>query len=270
MDPIAYALVLAGLALLILSLVPLRRLVSQLPPGQLRFRWFILTALILFFIAGYFGYAKANWDHHYEVDGLVVPAVFFLGSLFVLLANSLSLQTAIDMRRIAILEQENVTDPLMGIYNRRYLDRRLADEVARAQRYHVPLSVLLADIDLFKRVNDSLGHQGGDVVLRNLGKLVVNTVRNTDIVVRYGGEEILIIAPNTSVATATRLAERLRQKVEEAVLAPTLDKSLRITVSIGVGYYASDIFDASTLIRSADDALYRAKKEGRNRIAVNR
>ncbi|MHB8623314.1 MAG: GGDEF domain-containing protein [Sulfuricaulis sp.] len=270
MDLISYALVVAGLALLILSLLPLRRLVNQLPPGPLRFRWFILTALILLFIAGYFGYAKANWDRHFAANDLIVPAVFFLGSLFVLLANFLSLQTAVVMRRLAVLEHENITDPLTGIYNRRYLDRRLPDEVARAQRYGAPLSVLLADIDHFKRVNDIHGHQVGDVVLSNLGKLVVNTVRNTDIVVRYGGEEILIITPNTSAATATRLAERLRQKVEESVLAPDADKLLHVTVSIGVAFYGRDIGDASTLIKSVDAALYRAKHEGRNCVAVNR
>lgn len=102
MDLIAYALVMAGLALLILSLVPLRRLVSQLPPGPLRFRWFILTTLILFFIAGYFGYAKANWDRHYEVNDLVVPVVIFLGGFFVLLANFLSLQTALVWPSMAV------------------------------------------------------------------------------------------------------------------------------------------------------------------------
>jgi len=174
-----------------------------------------------------------------------------------------------------VLEQESITDPLMGIYNRRYLERRLTSEVARASRYGMPLSVLLLDIDHFKRINDSYGHQVGDVVLAELAQLIVNTVRTTDIVTRYGGEEIMVIAPSTPLRTAANLAERLRKIIEHrpfdvpAKLHRKL-KALHITVSVGVACFGQNANDFQSLIQSTDEALYRAKKKGRNCVITAR
>ena len=267
------ALVIAGAGLLVLALMPIRRLIAQLPAGPLRLRWYVLATMILMFIAGYIGYLVLQWQNHLEFSAIFVSAVFFLGACFVLLVGHLSLRTATDVRRLAVLEQESITDPLMGIYNRRYLDRRLEDEERRARRYNLPLSVLMIDIDHFKKINDTHGHHAGDLVLRALGRLIVGTVRGTDIVARYGGEEILVIAPNTPVGTAARLADRLRQAVEGAGLAPNSvpgeKQGPRVTVSIGVAYLGSGIHGARALMRSVDAALYRAKAEGRNRVVVN-
>jgi diguanylate cyclase (GGDEF)-like protein len=176
---------------------------------------------------------------------------------------------------MSVLEQESITDPLMGIYNRRYLERRLTSEVARASRYGMPLSVLLLDIDHFKRINDSYGHQVGDVVLAELAQLIVNTVRTTDIVTRYGGEEIMVVAPSTPLKTATNLGERLRKIIEHrpfdvpAKLHPKL-KTLHITVSVGVACFGQNANDFQSLIQSTDEALYRAKKKGRNCVITAR
>jgi len=161
----------------------------------------------------------------------------------------------------------------MGIHNRRYFDRRLDEEVSRASRYGLPLSILLLDIDHFKKVNDVFGHQVGDAVLSNLGQLIMEIVRKPDIVARYGGEEIVVITANTSSSNAMILAERLRKKVETSVMAPSDEKkeqpAVRVTVSIGVAALSRENIDGQALVESADKALYLAKQEGRNRVVVD-
>ena len=270
---IANGLVAAAIILQFLALRPVRILIALLPPGRLRFSWYVLTALIIIFIVGYCVYIPAYWGLHDRLSDLVVPAVFFLGACFVLLVNILSLETARNVRRLRVFEQESITDPLTGIYNRRYLERRLTDEIARANRYGMPLSVLLIDIDHFKRVNDIYGHQVGDLVLEGMAQLIATTLRTTDIVARYGGEEIMVIAPSTLVKTATELAERLRKVIENASFEVPIEldcdiSALGVTVSIGVACIGPRIKDMQDLIQSADKALYRAKSEGRNRVVT--
>jgi predicted signal transduction protein with EAL and GGDEF domain len=152
------ALVIIGLSIHVATLVPLRRLVAMLPAGSLRNKWFAMTGLILTFIAGYFGYLIVLWGRQNAWHELPIPAIFLFGAIFVWLTIRLSLQTAVDLRRINVLESENITDPLTKVYNRRYLDRRLQEEIARSTRYSLGLSVLLLDIDHFKRINDTYGH----------------------------------------------------------------------------------------------------------------
>lgn len=274
MTALASVLVILGIGLLVAALVPIQKLVALLPLGSLRHSWYVLTVLILLFIVGYVGYVVTSWNGRVTLPELVVPAIFFLGACFVVLVNLLSLKTARDVRRMAVLEQESVTDPLTGIYNRRYLERHLIDEIARASRYRTPLSVLLVDVDHFKRINDTHGHPAGDLVLKGLARVMAKTVRATDIVARYGGEEIVVLAPNTPKKTARNLAERLRAKIETAsfpVPNQTGRKSgaLRVTVSIGVACFGPDVPDARALIRRADEALYEAKGAGRNRVVVS-
>ncbi len=269
---IAVGLVLAGAVLLMLSLVPMRRMIAELPEGALRNRWRLLRVMIVAFLLGYFGYLPASWRTLQVSGDLMAPAVFFLGGWFVFLVSRLSLRTAVDIRRLVLLEQENITDPLTGVFNRRYLERRLADEIALSRRYDLPLSVLLMDIDRFKSINDTYGHLEGDLVLHRLAKLAAHTIRETDVVARYGGEEILVIAPNTAISTAETLAERLRVEIQAAsLLSPDLqtDPSLKITVSIGVACFNPTMRGNRELINRADEALYRAKGAGRNRVVVD-
>ncbi|MEI6970619.1 MAG: GGDEF domain-containing protein [bacterium] len=232
-----------------------------------------MRLLIVLFLVGYLTYVIVFWQHPGAWLNLLVPVIFFLGADFVWLAVTLSLQTATDIRRISQLEQENITDPLIGIYNRRYLDRRIEEEYARAERYALPLSVLLVDVDHFKHVNDTYGHRAGDQVLIALGQLLLGTVRGTDMVARYGGEEIVIVAPNTTLASAGQLAERMRQHVEMqewgVTTAPHCQQQIRITVSIGVASLSLGTDDYRGIIHNADAALYRAKKEGRNRVVMH-
>ncbi len=267
---LANGLVIVGACVLVAALFPLQRLISRLPPGEMRDRWRILRGIIVFFIAGYIVYAAATWGNHRYLQDIIAPAIFFLGSCFMFTVSALALRTALDVRRISDLERENITDPLMGIRNRRYLDRRLKEEVERALRYDLPLSILLIDIDHFKRINDGFGHQVGDLVLQSLGKLIMKIARNTDVVARYGGEEILVIATSTPSESVHLFAERLRKAVEESVLVPPCDATrslpVGVTVSIGTASLCPEAGSAEALVKTADEALYRAKGEGRNRI----
>jgi len=266
------AMVLIGLAIHVAALGPVLRLIRIIPAGSLRNKWFAMISLIIIFIAGYIGYLVVLWGRQTEWRDLLIPGIFVFGAMFVWLTTSLSLQTAVDLLRISMLETENITDPLTQVYNRRYLDRRLEEEVARAKRYALDLSILLLDIDHFKRVNDTYGHQAGDVTLSTLGSLMKASLRDPDIVARYGGEEFLIICVSTGIDGAVLVAERLRHLVESHRVEIADDsggrKIIPITISIGAAGL-SDSFDGKDkLIQAADKALYRAKQEGRNRVVI--
>ncbi len=266
------ALVMTGLVIHIAALAPSRRLIAMLPAGSLRNKWFAMIGLILSFIVGYLGYIVILWGQQTEWRDILIPCIFLLGAVFVWLTTSLSLQTAVDLRRIGLLEMENITDPLTQVYNRRYLDRQLEEEVARSKRYSLDLSVLMLDIDHFKRVNDTYGHQAGDVTLSTLGSLIKTALREMDVVARYGGEEFLIICTNTAIDGATAVAERLRHLVESHQIKipgdPGGSQTIQISISIGAAGL-STIFDSKNkLVQAADQALYRAKQAGRNRVIV--
>lgn len=165
------------------------------------------------------------------------------------------------------LQELAVRDSLTGLYNRRYLDETLEREVSRARREGNPLSLVMLDIDHFKRVNDTYGHQVGDEALRMLATTLLADIRAEDVACRYGGEEFLILLPNMPLETATSRAEAWRKAVAE--LAVGLGNfNITFTVSLGVAAYPEHGKTPDDLTRCADQALYRAKNEGRNRIAV--
>ncbi len=156
------------------------------------------------------------------------------------------------------------TDGLTALYNRRYLDESLHGELARAQRYRLQLSVLMFDIDHFKKFNDTHGHDQGDRVLQAVAATLRGALRNQDYPCRYGGEEFVAILPNTSKAGAYSLAERLRKDVERTIV-----DGLRVTISIGVAEYPDlDVADEAKLVEAADAAMYEAKRSGRNRVCL--
>ncbi len=265
----AQVLVVFGALTLAWSLVPFGKLIGRLPADDVRRRWYAMVLLIVVFIAGYLGYAGVFWHKHAELHDLIVPGVFFLGSWFVLLTAKLSLLTAMDVMRVSLLEQETLIDPLTGVFNRRYLDRRLSQEVERALRYKIPLSVLLIDIDHFKQINDGYGHPVGDQVLACLGKIVAAELRESDVFSRYGGEEFMIILPNTPFAGSIDIAERVRRRVQTHVFLPVEQEGvggINTTVSIGVASLADATDSAEKLIQAADRNLYEAKNSGRNRV----
>jgi diguanylate cyclase (GGDEF)-like protein len=228
--------------------------------------------MIIAFVPGYITYGSVARNSYRGPLDLIVPVIFFFGAVFVLLVSSLSLETALDVRRIYTLEQESITDALTGTYNRRYLDRRLDEEVLRARRYGFPLAVLLLDIDHFKQINDEHGHPFGDGILAGLSQIVMNSVRRTDVVARYGGDEVLVIATHTPLADAAELGERLRQRVEAAEMGQASGTGggvpIRVTISVGVAGYSDELSSGQSLIQAADQALYQAKQAGRNRTAI--
>ena len=266
------SLVLVGTIILIGSLVTVRKITRRLPLGSSRTSWKAMAALISLFVIGYLGYMIVFWNKHTSLIGLIVPGIFFLGACFVWLSSVLALQTAMDVMRITALEHETLTDPLTGVYNRRFMEQRLREEVSKARRYHFKLAVLLLDLDHFKRVNDELGHQAGDEMLIEIGNLVNRELRDSDILARYGGEEFLVIAPNTAPTAAEALAERLRSCIESHSFLTDFDKAQkqesRITVSIGVASFGDSSNDEEGLIQVADQNLYRAKHDGRNRVVA--
>lgn len=163
-------------------------------------------------------------------------------------------------------------DPLTGLYNRRSLVKQLSEELQRADRYKHALSVFMLDIDFFKLINDTLGHQAGDTILRSLAKVLKSSIRVTDYVSRYGGEEFIIVLPETSLTKATELAERLRIEIAEHSISVANNKDHRITVSIGVSTYPEHGSSMEDLLNASDSAMYTAKVAGRNcvRVAKNK
>jgi diguanylate cyclase (GGDEF)-like protein len=267
---IALSLVFSGALILIRAMVPIRQLIGKLSSGPVRTRWHLMAALIALFFIGYLGYAAAFWESHSTLIDLIVPSVFFFGACFVLLTTTLSLRTAIDMGRLRVLERDAATDPLTGMFNRRYMDCRLTEEVANANRYGMPLSVLMLDIDHFKQINDQHGHQAGDEMLVALGKIIAGELRESDVLTRYGGEEFLIIATHTPLLAATNVAERVRKCIEshDFSIPKALGgmRGVRITVSIGVATIDEVTTERDALVHAADENLFHAKREGRNRV----
>lgn len=168
----------------------------------------------------------------------------------------------------AMLQKLSITDELTKIYNRRYVMQRLREELSRAQRYNETISLILIDLDNFKAINDKFGHQVGDSVLTKISALIKKQMRTSDVLGRYGGEEFLIILPNTSIEGSQSLAERIRKSLESNPVNVGR-RRITATLSAGVvsygGNYPSSYED---LIKKADKALYQAKKEGKNRVCI--
>jgi len=152
------------------------------------------------------------------------------------------------------------TDPLTALRNPRAFDERLAEEIARAVRYGTPLSLLVADVDGLKGINDSAGHHAGDAALRAVGEAMRQDARRTDLAARIGGDEFALLAPSTTIDEALSLAERMRRRV-------SLQDAPPVTVSVGVAALDQGRADAATLRSAADAALYDAKRRGGNRVA---
>jgi diguanylate cyclase (GGDEF)-like protein len=162
------------------------------------------------------------------------------------------------------LRELSITDDLTKLYNSRHFYSQLENEVKRYQRYRRPFSVLMIDLDHFKRFNDNYGHLEGDRILRRVGRKITSCMRTMDTAYRYGGEEFTVLLPETDCDAALTVAERIK----DSICSETLDyiNDSRITVSIGVSEY-SDADSISSLIKRADKAMYVAKQKGRNRIA---
>ena len=201
---------------------------------------------------------------------VMMDAEVVLGSYYGSLADLVSYEAHSETRslkdRLSVLEDMAFLDALTGLFNRRYFDRSIAVEIARAHRERSPLGFLLCDIDRFKEINDSWGHAAGDRVLNELAAVLADMGRKTDIVTRFGGEEFCFLLPNTKPEFVRLVAERVRAKVEASTITLDNGEKLKVTASIGIGIYKAGDTGA-LLIQRADEALYRAKGQGRNCVA---
>jgi diguanylate cyclase (GGDEF)-like protein len=201
---------------------------------------------------------------------ITAPALLKNGDRLQLGSNTLLRFAFVDDQEEAALRkvyEAAILDGLTGVFNRKHLEERIALELDFALRHDQPLSVVIIDVDHFKKVNDTYGHLAGDAVLKSISSLVASMLRPSDLVGRYGGEEFVIVARGTTVADAALLADRLREAVGKAPV--TYDgKEIRVTSSAGVASLAccGELRDRATLLGTADRRLYAAKEGGRNRV----
>lgn len=182
---------------------------------------------------------------------------------------AIAIERSIFCKKIEELKELSTTDSLTGILNRRYLNNRLSEEIANFNRYKYPFSFLIIDIDGFKRYNDIFGHLTGDKVLKTLATIIVSSIRATDIPVRFGGDEFVILLPQTPKTDAVNIAKRLRENIKRTSTT-SYHKELppdNLTVSMGLTSYPEDASSLTELFEKADHALYLAKKEGKDRLA---
>jgi len=221
------------------------------------------------YLAGSLKSLQANlrhltWQTQRISQGDFTQRVDFMGE-FSAAFNAMTLQLKEAREQLEeanrISELRADTDGLTGLYNHVYLMRTLESEIERSTRYTAPLSIMMLDLDFFKKVNDTFGHQAGDSVLKKVSELIRLSLRNVDTSGRYGGEEFMLILPNTDHGGAMELAERIRRQIESTSFTPA---DLAITISGGVATLEGQ--KMAELIQQADTRLYEAKRSGRNRV----
>jgi diguanylate cyclase (GGDEF)-like protein len=260
-------IIVSGIILLLSALVPIKRICAMLPSGATRTTWVCLGSLICLSSAGYLLFLWINSqegpDHH---EDWLVSLVFLSAATVVFIVCLLSHSTAKDVSRIASLERAATIDPVTELFNRRHITSLLAKECTRSAHDKSPLSILLIDIDRFKKINDTYGHQTGDYVLKELATLIASVEWPLRTVGRYGGEEFLVVLPNTSASQAAQVAECVRSTAESASIALNGEQIVSPTVSIGVSTAYGWQESPGDLVAIADEALYTAKTTGRNRV----
>lgn len=165
-------------------------------------------------------------------------------------------------------EELTIIDELTETFNYRYFIQKLQEEKKRAQRYDLPVSLIMVDIDWFKKLNDTYGHEIGNIVLKELSRIIKRCIRDVDIFARYGGEEFVVILPQTAAAEASLIGERIREQVEGTVIDAGTAGRVKITVSVGVSSFPENGRSQEELVSVADQALYRAKGSGKNSVCT--
>jgi diguanylate cyclase (GGDEF)-like protein len=168
----------------------------------------------------------------------------------------------------ALFREQSVRDHLTGLFNRRYMEETLKREVLRATRKHSPLGILMLDVDHFKRFNDNYGHAAGDAILYQLGSLFIKNIREEDIVCRYGGDEFIIVLPDTNRSITIERAERICDIVKQYPFQYNEKTLESITLSLGVAIFPENGADFETILKVVDDTLFNAKHNGRGVVAV--
>ena len=206
---------------------------------------------------------QGSRDARHFVPGIATDLLEHLAAV-----AAMCIDNAINHERLKL---DGLTDPLTGISNRRFFERRLAEEVERWARQSGPLVCMLVDVDFFKQVNDQYGHQVGDRVLRQIASLLGQDLRGSEVLARYGGEEFVLLLPGTTPAQGAAIAERLRSNIENSAFVIPERVDLDVTVSIGFACLQPGVDScgpdpAAWLFKQVDGALYQAKEAGRNRV----
>jgi len=218
-------------------------------------------------------YAASHWDLNSAAYAPYAYGLFSWSSqisrlIMMLTAAGLSLALVSRSQRLLLLATR---DHLTGLFNRGYVDDRLAIELGRARRYGQALTVAVIDADRFKALNDTHGHSAGDVVLKEIGGLLRSTFRQSDTAGRYGGEEFVVLMPETQIELAHRKVEALRQLVAATCFElGSRGESIQVTISAGLASFPRDGEDAAELFATADERMFEAKREGRNRVVASR
>jgi diguanylate cyclase (GGDEF)-like protein len=188
------------------------------------------------------------------------------------LLTSIGSTVGVAIENIRLYEESSrlaIIDGVTEVFNHRYFYNRLNVELKRAERYSRPLSLIMLDIDTFKKYNDAYGHLEGDKALKKVADILKQDIRQVDMVSRYGGEEFTVLLPETDLTEAQKVAERMRAAIEDYKFGPKKDKlEVRLTISVGVAVYQSG-FSAEELVKRADQVLYQAKREGKNKVCIS-
>jgi two-component system cell cycle response regulator len=217
-------------------------------------------------------FAATHWDLNSPIYSPYPYGIFGWSAqisrlIMMLTASALSLALVSRSQRLLQLA---TSDPLTGLFNRGYVDDRLAIELSRARRYGKLLTIAVIDADRFKSLNDTHGHSAGDLVLRRIGEMLRYSFRQSDTVGRYGGEEFVVILPETDIGVAQRKLETLRELVASTpVDLATRGEKVQVTVSAGLASFPDDGKGAAELFALADERMFQAKREGRNRVVAN-
>jgi len=182
---------------------------------------------------------------------------------------TLQISSALDNARLhAVVSELATKDSLTGLNNRRVFKERLDEEIVRSFRYNRSFSIMMLDLDKFKKVNDTYGHPAGDRVLQQSARIILQRIRNCDFAARYGGEEFVVILPETSEENSVTIGERIKDTIAQHTFNLPDGKDIRITISIGIASFPANAMTAEKLIERADQALYNVKQTGRNRVCV--
>lgn len=247
-----YVNLLAGLVLALLTVLAVLKIQSM--PTAFGLSFTIYTVYVLF------AYELMRMNYYWIK---IVSPVAFAIFAFIL---AVIIKYLIKSRDFDAQYKLATTDGLTELYNHRYFQEQMQNQVSHSKRYGVPLSLIIIDIDFFKKFNDTYGHQSGDAVLRQVAFALKKNVRATDIVCRYGGEEMSIILPNTKYEEAVGIANKLCTIVSEKKCKLANGKESNVTISLGVSTYGADGETPAIIIESADKRLYHAKENGRNRV----
>jgi diguanylate cyclase (GGDEF)-like protein len=266
-------LVLAGSVMHIYYFNSILKVTNSVEQGWTRARLVWLTIMVGLFFALYLVFALFSTQA--EDSGLILLAsiILFLGAVFIMITSQVLTGAFSVVKSFELVERQRISDESMGIYNRVYFDLRLKEAYLLARRHNQDFSVLLLEIDYLDQISHTHGKEYTEKFLASLGKLIKTSVRETDIVARYGREEMAILLPNTVLAGARIAVTKIRKAVENKSFY--LDDSSEInrvvvacTVSIGVAAYVPDIKTPDEIMRRADVALFKAKDKGRNQAAV--